>query len=80
MLKEGIDLIKIDKICKEFWKDDKEKVQIYLNLLKNAILSSVLGSVIYFIVPLEKTEYTLNKVAITNYKQLLHNMFMEMVG
>lgn len=80
MLINGINLESIDKICKEFWKDDRDKVEIYLNLLKNAVLTRVSNSVIYFIVPIEKAEYTLNKVAITNYKQLLHNMFMEMVG
>lgn len=80
MILSGIRLESIDKICKEFWKDDREKVEIYLNLLKNAILTRVSGSTIYFIAAIEKTVYTLNKVAITNYKQLIHNMFMEMVG
>lgn len=77
-INNGLSLEDISKISAKFWKDDKERIQLYLDVLGKC------GHMItknYFrtIQIVEQTKFTLNKVAINNYRNLIHNMLMEMV-
>ena len=77
---KGMKLEDIGTISNKFWSsnDDVDKIKIYLELLESGIVSKVNGSYKY-IKAIEKTLYQLNKIAISNYKMLIHNMLMEMV-
>lgn len=77
-INNGLQLEDISKISAKFWKDDKEMVQLYLDVLGKC---SHMITKNYFrtIQLVEQAKFTLNKVAINNYRNLIHNMLMEMV-
>lgn len=77
-INKGLQLEDISKIASKFWKDDKERVQLYLDVLGKC---SHMITRNYFrtIQTVEQTKFTLNKVAINNYRNLIHNMLMEMI-
>lgn len=77
-INEGLTLEKISKISNSFWKDDIDRVKIYLEILSKC--SKSINKKYYQVIKLvEQASYRLNKIAINNYKQLIHNMLMEMV-
>lgn len=77
-INNGLSLEDISKISAKFWKDDKEKLQLYLDVLCKC---SHMITKNYFrtIQIVEQTKFILNKVAINNYRNLIHNMLMEMI-
>lgn len=78
-LLQGMNIEAIGTISNKFWSnDDADKIKIFLELLEAGIVAKVNGSYKY-IKAIEKTLYQLNKIAIGNYKMLIHNMLMEMV-
>lgn len=78
-LLQGMNLEAIGTISNKFWSnDDAERVKIFIEILEAGIVSQINGSYKY-IRAIEKTLYQLNKIAISNYKMLIHNMLMEMV-
>lgn len=77
-ISNGLRLEDISRISNKFWKDDREKLEIYLHLLKTSINPT---TPYYYVVisAIERTLYNLNTIAISNYRQLIHNMLMEMI-
>lgn len=77
-LNRGLQLEDVSKIAAKFWKDDKEGLLLYLDILSKS--SSKLlkrwGLIQYNV---EKTKAILNRTAVGNYRNLVHNMLMEMV-
>lgn len=77
-INNGLKLEDISRIANNFWKDDREKVIIFLQTLSKA--HRLLTKNYYDITSLvQDTLYKLNKITITNYRQLIHNMLMEAV-
>lgn len=77
-INNGLELEDISRISAKFWKDDKERLQLYLDVLSKC--SHMITKNYFRIIQIvEQTKYTLNKVAINNYRNLVHNMLMEMV-
>lgn len=77
-LNKGMTLEDASIISANFWKDDKDRVILYLNLLSNA--SHIIDNNHYKVASLiQYTLSILNRVAINNYRNLIHNMLMEMV-
>lgn len=74
-IKNGLKLEDISQISNNFWKDDGTNTDIFLQLLE----SGLAGFNFKCIAQIEKAKYTLAKVSISNYRQLIHNMLMEMV-
>lgn len=75
----GIRLEDASRISNNFWKDDIERVTIYLEILCKLHLCVAVKNPYNLVKVVENTYYKLNKVSINNYKQLIHNMLMEMV-
>lgn len=77
-LNTNLSLEDISRISSKFWKDDKENVQLYLDVLCKCSCRLTMD---YFrtIQIIEETKFILNKVAISNYRNLIHNMLMELV-
>lgn len=77
-LNRGLLLEDVSKISAKFWKDDKDGLLLYLDILSKSSrkLTKRWGRVISTI---ERTKYLLNKVAVSNYRNLVHNMLMELV-
>lgn len=77
-INNGLSLEDISKISSKFWKDDKERLQLYLDVLGKC--SHMITRNYFRIIQIvEQTKFTLNKVAINNYRNLIHNMLMEMI-
>lgn len=74
-IKNGLKLEDISQIANNFWKEDGSKTDIFLQLLE----SGLSGFNFKCIAQIERTKYILAKVSISNYRQLIHNMLMEMV-
>ena len=74
----GLRLECVSKIANNFWKEDLEKVEMFIQTLikANKLFNQ---DVFYFTSILEDTLNKLNRITITNYKQLIHNMLMEMI-
>lgn len=78
-LLQGMNLENIGTISNKFWiSDDVDKVKIYLELLEAGVVKRI-NHCYKYIKAIEKTTYQLNKITISNYKMLIHNMLMEMV-
>lgn len=77
-INNGLKLEDISVISNNFWKQDPENMSTFLELIKGGIDKNLRG---YYkiISSIEKTNYLLRNVSISNYKQLIHNMLMEMV-
>lgn len=77
-INKGLQLDDISRISAKFWKDDKDAITLYLDILSKSAnkFTRCWGLVIHNI---EKTRYLLNKVSLNNYRNLVHNMLMEMV-
>ena len=74
----GLRIEDISRISNGFWKDDKDKVRIFLQLLSKANKLYTCDN--YYITRIiELTLYRFNRISISNYRQLIHNMLMEMV-
>lgn len=77
-INKGITLEDASIISANFWKDDKDRVILYLDILSKCCHS--INSNHYKIACLiQYTMSILNRVAINNYRNLIHNMLMEMV-
>lgn len=77
-INKGLGLDDISKISANFWKDDIARVQLYLDILsKSAILIEHDPYIIMHLV--QYTMHTLDRKSINNYRNLIHNMLMEMV-
>ena len=77
-INNGLTLEDITRISAKFWKDDKEKLILFLDILARS--SQRLKCKQFKVTKMvERTKFTLNKVAVSNYKNLVHNMLMEMV-
>ena len=68
----------ISRISSKFWKDDKENVQLYLDVLSKCSYK-LTKDYFWVIQKIEETKFILNKIAISNYRNLIHNMLMELV-
>ena len=77
-INKGLTLEDASKISSKFWKDDKDGLLLYLDVLSRSC--NKLQFAHYNIVNvIEQTKFILNKVAVSNYRNLVHNMLMEMV-
>lgn len=77
-INNGLSLEDISKISAKFWKDDKDRLLLYLDILSRC--SHRIEHNYYRTVQLvEYTKSILNRVAVSNYRNLVHNMLMEMV-
>lgn len=77
-INKGLLLENISIISSKFWKDDKERVQLYLDILSRST-SRLNTNRFRTIQMVQETAFTLNRVAINNYRNLIHNMLMELV-
>lgn len=77
-LEKGLTLEDISLISSKFWKDDLERLSIYLNLLAIMCLGLSHDRFVNTCF-IQEALYNLNKVSINNYKILVHNLLMEMV-
>lgn len=78
-INNGLKLEDISKISAKFWKDDKDRVMLYLTILSKCHYRTVAGNRWKTQSLIQSTMATLNKVAVSNYRNLIHNMLMEMV-
>lgn len=77
-INNGLKLEDISRISAKFWKDDKDKLGLYLDILAKS--SGKITKNCFRVVQLvEQTKFIANKIAISNYRNLIHNMLMEMV-
>lgn len=77
-IENGLKLEDISQIANNFWKDDGKGTSIFLQLIESGINKN--NPKYYKIISeIERTKFTLAKVSINNYRQLIHNMLMEMV-
>lgn len=77
-LNRGLELEDISRISAKFWKDDKDRLLLYLDILSRS--SHRINKDYYKVVlAVEYTKSMLNRVAINNYRNLVHNMLMGMV-
>lgn len=76
-LNNGLKLESISKLANNFWKEDRDKVKIYISTLIKA--HRLINKGYFPVLVFEKTLYQLDKITISNYRQLIHNMFMELV-
>lgn len=77
-MNRGLKLEDISEISSKFWKDDKTAVELYLDILANSG-DKLHKNCFKMVHTIEATKFILNKVAINNYRNLIHNMLMEMV-
>lgn len=77
-INNGLTLEDISSISSSFWKDDLDRVTIYLSLLSKSA-GAINVNFIRNIYTIEGTRFILNKVTVGNYRNLIHNMLMEMV-
>lgn len=80
-LNNGLSLEDISKISAKFWKDDKDRVILYLSTLSRCYyrLQGTTTKRWKIASLVQQTMAILNKVTINNYRNLIHNMLMEMV-
>lgn len=77
-INKGLTLEDISTIAANFWKDDKQRVEIYLDILCKSVQKIKVNP--YRVITLVSfTMYSLDSKAINNYRNLIHNMLMEMV-
>lgn len=77
-LNQGLKLEDASRISAKFWKDDKDRLLLYLDILSRS--SHRINKDYYKVVlAVEYAKSILNRIAINNYRNLVHNMLMGMV-
>lgn len=77
-INEGMSIDVATEVSSKFWKDDREKLFIYLTILDKC--SHVISKdCLYDTLLIERALYRLNKLTITNYKQFVNNLLLEMI-
>lgn len=77
-IEQGLTIKDISEISNKFWKDDIDKLTIYLNVLCTACLDLSHDRFVT-ICYIQQAMYTLTGTAISNYKLLVHDMLMGVV-
>lgn len=77
-INNGMGLDDISKISAKFWKDDKDRLVLYLEVLSRCS-HRITKNYFRVIQLVEYTKSILSRVAVSNYRNLVHNMLMEMV-
>lgn len=77
-LNKGLQLEDISRISAKFWKDDKDALLLYLDILSNSN-HRIEKNNFHITKMIQYTQFLVNKVSINNYRNLVHNMLMEMV-
>lgn len=77
-IEKGLNLEDICTISNKFWKDDQDRLNIFLNILATACLD-LTNNKFKTLCCIEQTLYLLKVTTITNYKLLINNMLMEVV-
>ena len=77
-LMQGIKLSDISFISNKFWNDDYEKVQIFLETASCIIMKNIRPSYKY-ISCIEETKVSIDRYHITNFKNAIQSMLMEMI-
>lgn len=76
------DLEHISQLANKFWNSDINYVKTFLNILQYALL--VHEDIDYrysvkYVSTISRNLYILEKITITNFKQFIHNLLMEMI-
>lgn len=77
-IQNGLNMKTISEISNNFWKEDMDKIIIYLNTLSSSCWS-LKQNRFETICRIQNTLDILNKTKISNHKLLIHNMLMEIV-
>ena len=77
-INKGLSLEDISKISNNFWKDDGNKTLLFLDFIESGISKN---SKKYYkkIKAIEQTKSIIKNISISNYRQAINNMLMEMV-
>lgn len=77
-INKGLQLEDVSRISSKFWKDDKELVLLFLDIVEDNICN--LGNKWFKCSSLiETAKFTVERYSLSNYRNLVHNMLMEMV-
>lgn len=89
LVDEAIDILRINNnlesigsLSAKFWNLDLDKVKLFLGIFNQAIIANDYlryKDVLYYVTIISRNLYTLNRLTITNFKQFIHNMMMEMI-
>ena len=77
------DLEHISSISNKFWNREIEYIKMYLNILKRAVLMHEgidYRNCVKYVSILTNGIYSLDKIAISNFKIFMHNLFMELIS
>lgn len=78
LLNNTLALEDISRISGNFWKDDRDKLEIFLHLLSRGCLR-ITPDGMFIATKIQQTMHELENTAISNYKLLINDMLMEVI-